>query len=99
MDKYHVVFSASFTKQLAEIEADFENYGEAHTLRYVSDVIGLCTGLNLFPHRYQARTINDQMYRLFRYKAHTIFYQVDEDQQEVAITAILPGRSDFKRWL
>ncbi|PCI77817.1 MAG: hypothetical protein COB20_07100 [SAR86 cluster bacterium] len=99
MDKYHVVFSDSFTKQLAVIEADFVDYGKAHTLKYVSEVVGLCAGLDIFPHRYQARTINDQIYRLFGNKAHTIFYQVSEDQLEVAITAILPSRSDFKRWL
>ena len=99
MDKYHVVFSDSFTKQLTEIETDFVDYGEAHTLKYISEIVHLCTGLNLFPHRYQARIINDQTYRLFRHKAHTVFYQIDEDQLQVAITAVLPARADFKRWL
>ena len=99
MDNYLVVFYDSFTQQLAEMETDYVDYGKAHTLKYVSEIVNLCSGLNLFPHRYQARIINDQTYRLFSYKAHTVFYQIDENQLQVAITAILPGRADFKRWL
>ncbi len=100
MSDYEVRVTGRAERDLRDIlDAPSDNYTPIQQLAYVDAILVDCAKLDFWPKRFSAVYISGREYRRFRYKAHTIFYRVQEEQKIVLVDAVLHGRMDFKRRL
>lgn len=97
---YSVVLSARAAEALADLLEDPESpYSPAARLAYVRAIRTRCESLDLLPHRFAEVTIRGRQFRHFSYKAHRVFYRVDEPTKTVFVIAIIAGRMEMDRQL
>ncbi len=99
MTTYKVRFSAKAELGLKLIIENSDQYTIEDTFRYIRSIRYLCNGLKTMPYRYEERKINDTQYRSFTYKAHQIFYRVEETNNLVFVIAVLHGAQDWHQYL
>ena len=95
MVRYEVKITANAQLGLSKIVENHDNYTLDSSLRYINAIRQLCSGLKTMPFRYEKRMINGTQYRSFTYKAHQIFYRVEEAENLVLIIAVLNGAQDW----
>jgi len=82
---------------LVDILNDPSNrYSETERLSYIESIRRICAGLSEFPNRFAIDEIQGAEFRSITFKAHRIFYLVDEELREATIAAILHKRMDHQ---
>lgn len=98
MDEYQVEFSTDARQDFEDIyRKGMQRWSFAITDAYVAEIEQRCYGLSHMPHRigFDRHTQNTRTYHAFEYKAHKVFFTIDETKKVVNIAAVLPSRTHY----
>ena len=96
---YSVFVTDQAQRNLQTILENDHLYEPHERLQYVEALSLRLNSLANFPSRFQEITINRQTYHAFTFKAHRVFYQINNDTKHVFVLAILASRQDFQQYL
>ena len=94
---YKVTFTARSQNDLKSILNDgLGRYTPAQSLGYIQGMRRKCELLDVFPKRSTALLVRGKEYWRLTFKAHNIYYQVDDQEEHVFVVAILHNRMQFE---
>ena len=96
---YDIVISDRAAQTLNSIRHHNDRYTEQERASYYFQLKASCHSLNEMPYRFSVHPAADGLYRSFTFKAHTVYYRIDEPQQRVEIMAILHAHADAENHL
>ena len=98
METYKIIIQPG---ALQDLEAIFRSnpgrWSFAETYAYVEEIRGRFDALSQIPHRFSfdPHTRRPKTFRSFAYKAHKVFFTIDEATKTVNIVAVLPSRTKY----
>ena len=98
MGEYRVQFSIGARQDFEDIYHNSQSrWSFEQTDAYVIEIEKRCFGLSHMPQRvgFDLHTRNEKTFRSFAYKAHKVFFTIDEATKTVNIVAVLPSRTKY----